>query len=106
MIKPLDIQVSTYKDPKSYHGHTLVKGELIRTEYATIHARYDNDQKMLEIAERKVRQAVYQSLYGELRDSIEEMYGLVMITVPYDGKTELRIRELKKQIDEIMGSGI
>lgn len=101
MIKPSDINISVSKNTKSYRADTIVEANLALTETATVYVDWANDPKVIEKTKDMVKHALYRRIYGELRDSIEEMYALAMINIPY-GQAMDKVKELKGQIDQIM----
>jgi len=104
MIKPSDINVSVFKDMRSYRADTTVEANLALTEAVTVYAEWANDPKVIDRTKEMVKNNLYHKLYGDLRDAIEEMYEMAMIKMPYGAEFD-KVRELKGQIDRIMRGG-
>ena len=104
MIKDSDIIVSVSKDTKSYRQDTVVQAELTITEVATVYRDWANEPGVIDRTKDMVKHALYQRMYGELRDSIEEMYAIAMVKMPYGQELDM-VREAKKKIDQIMRGG-
>jgi hypothetical protein len=101
MIKPSDIIISVYKDTKAYRQDTVVQAELVITEVATVYRDWANESGVIDRTKEMVKHALYQRMYGELRDSIEEMYAIAMVKMPNCQELD-KVREAKKKIDRIM----
>lgn len=101
MIKLSDINISVCKDTNSYRQDTVVQADISITEVATIYRDWANEPGVIDRTKEMVKHALYQRVYGELRDSIEEMYAIAMVKMPYGADTN-KVRELKGQIDQIM----
>lgn len=103
MIKDSDIIISVYEDRKTnpYHPDMVVEATLDLHEVVTINHRYGNDPRAIDRAKEMVKHVLYQRMYGELRDSIEEMYAIAMVKMPYGQELD-EVRKLKGQIDRIM----
>lgn len=104
MIKDSDINILVYKDKKSYAPDTVVEANLTLTETMTVYPDWANDPKVIDRIKEMVKDNLYRKLYGELRDSIEEMYALAMTKIPYGPELD-EVRKLKGQIDQIMRGG-
>ena len=100
MIKPSDITVTVYKDPKTYGTDTIVRAGLEITEIITVNRELEWSIAAIERAKEMARHGVYQHLYGGLTDLIEEMYAITMVKMPFGPELD-RVREIKGEIDKI-----
>jgi hypothetical protein len=104
MISPSDILVTVSKDPKAYDNHTVVTAQLIVTETAKVYDGWAEKPEVIDQTKSMVRHAVYQKLYGGLRDDIEEMFLLAGRYVPF-GPEMVKFEASKKRVDGILGGG-
>lgn len=102
MITPSDITTSVSDDRKSYHPDLIVEAVLELREIVTINYRYRDESKAIDHAKEMAKHGIRHRLYGDLRDLIEELYEIAMVKTPHSQELD-KVRELKDQIDKIMG---